>query len=159
MNISDSYSGDIVNSINDDIKDDKNLHNLSMSAKEDKSRIYNKWAESYDSYVKKEEYLGPRNLIEYVKSYFINATSKINILDFGCGTGLVGKEIEKSFEKIKYELTGVDISSGMILQSNKLNIYDNLVCSDIIDKNRNISEVKRIVGCDSFNLIVSCGVF
>ena len=102
MNISDSYSGDIVDSINDDIKDDKNLHNLSMSAKEDKSRIYNKWAESYDSYVKKEEYLGPRNLIDYVKSYFINATSKINILDLVVEL-VYYKEIERVLKKLSID--------------------------------------------------------
>tara|TARA_A100000164_G_C21863165_1_gene751179 strand:+ start:354 stop:1055 length:702 start_codon:yes stop_codon:yes gene_type:complete len=159
MNIHDSYSGEIDDSINEDIKDDKNLHNLSMSFKEDKSRIYNKWAESYDKYVEKEEYLGPKNLIEHVKSYFFNTTGTINILDFGCGTGLVGKEIKNSFKNLNFDITGVDISTGMILQSHKLNIYDDLVCSDIVDKNKNISEVKRIFKDKTFNLIVSCGVF
>ena len=146
-------------SIFDDVPQDaKNLHKLSLSYSNDKTQIYNKWADNYDDYVKDEQYMGPKNLVEGLRKYLGDLTRTTSILDFGCGTGLVGSEIARQFSEIKYSIIGVDISPGMINQSRKLNIYDNLVCADIVDKNKSLTNIRELVG-DQFNLIVSCGVF
>ena len=140
----------------------KNLHKLSLSYNSDKTQIYNKWAENYDDYVKDEQYMGPKNLVECLKKYLGyligDSIKETKILDFGCGTGLVGSEIARQYSDIKYSIIGVDISPGMIKQSRKLNIYENLVCADIVDKNKSLTNIRELVG-DQFNFIVSCGVF
>lgn len=141
---------------------DKTLHTLSMS-QGDKAHIYNKWAETYDKYVQEEHYYGPRNLVSVIMNHIQSSEgSPLNILDFGCGTGLVGKEINAAFKSIdkEYNLTGIDISPGMILESKKLGIYNNLVCDNIVDKDLKITDVRKITSSeDGFDLIVSCGVF
>lgn len=143
----------------------KQLHNLSMDSG-DKVNIYNKWAETYDKYVREEHYCGPRNMVSFIMKHIYKSdcfSSTLNILDFGCGTGLVGKEIKAAFNSIdkKYNLTGIDISPGMISESNKLGVYNNLICDDIVDKHLKITDIREITHDDNdgFDLIVSCGVF
>lgn len=146
----------------DNLKNRK-LHNLSMDSG-DKVQIYNKWAETYNKYVQEEQYNGPRNLVSVIMKYIVGRKdSNINILDFGCGTGLVGKELNSTFKarNIEYNLTGIDISPGMIAESTKLGVYNNLVCDDIVDKDLKITDVREITLDNSagFDLILSCGVF
>ena len=164
MNSENLYSDTNISSINDNSEDkDKTLHTLSMSHG-DKVAIYNKWAETYDKYVEEEHYYGPRNLVSFIMKYIPNCfSSSLNILDFGCGTGLVGKEINAAFKSknIEYILTGIDISPGMISESEKLGVYNSLICNDIVDKDLKITDVREITlaNSDGFDLIVSCGVF
>ena len=46
-----------------------------------------------------------------------------NVIDMGCGTGLIGKEIKQYCNN----LIGVDISQKMLDLANKKNIYDELI--------------------------------
>ena len=155
MNIEKIYN---LNSTNDkESYDDKTLHNMSMSECEEKDRIYNSWAKSYDAYVQKHEYLGPKILVKNAWMFLSTASDELRILDFGCGTGLVGKEIN-SVSKEGYSLTGIDISEGMIQKSRDLNVYRKLVCNNIVDTNKSINDVRNIVG-NEFDLVISCGVF
>ena len=50
------------------------------------------------------------------------------ILDFGCGTGLVGHFLRESFDTDKLELTGVDISEVALERSKPF--YDHLYMKD-----------------------------
>ena len=50
-----------------------------------------------------------------------------NVIDMGCGTGLIGKEIKQYCNN----LIGVDISQKMLDLANKKNIYDELYKSEI----------------------------
>lgn len=145
---------------------DKILHNLSMNNYQDKSEIYDAWAQSYNSYVNSELYLGPKNLVSKVTPYLDKSDKSDKakkIMDFGCGTGLVGIELKNQldYSKTNFNLTGVDVSQGMILESRKLDLYDNLVCDNIVDKNISLQKVFEILGNDrtGFDLIISCGVF
>lgn len=52
-----------------------------------------------------------------------------SVLDLGCGTGLLGIQI-RSFSK---RLVGVDLSSSMLDQAKKKNIYDDLIHIDLTD--------------------------
>ena len=72
----------------------------------------------YDNWTKKEQYNkdmvvwnyeAPQNTASLLNKHAID--KKINILDAGCGTGLVGKELKKyGFSN----LTGVDFSQSML---------------------------------------------
>ena len=108
-----------ANSDLDDLIDDRHLHTLSMNHG-DKVLIYNKWAGTYDKYVQEEHYYGPRNLVSVIMNHIQSRQgSTLNILDFGCGTGLVGKEINAALKSIdkEYNLTGIDISPTTNLAS------------------------------------------
>ena len=47
-------------------------------------------------------------------------------LDLGCGTGLGGKALKESGSDFVTEIHGVDISSGMIVEAEKKQLYDSL---------------------------------
>ena len=127
-----------------------NLHNLSLKEEIDKKYVYNIWADSYENYVKNLDYQGPQSLVFTLNNYFSNIqiNKKIDILDFGCGTGLLGLEIKKNFIK-DFNLDGIDISTNMIEKSKQKNIYSNLwnldIGKDKLDK--------------KYGVIVSSGVF
>ncbi|MFH1665264.1 MAG: class I SAM-dependent methyltransferase [Candidatus Omnitrophota bacterium] len=50
---------------------------------------------------------------KYVKDY-LGAGFKGRILDYGCGVGLVVRQLKKHFDKSDVEITGYDISSGAV---------------------------------------------
>jgi predicted TPR repeat methyltransferase len=52
-----------------------------------------------------------------------------DILDLGCGTGLSGMR----FRPIAHTLTGVDLSAKMIARARQRQIYDDLVCGELIE--------------------------
>ena len=54
---------------------------------------------------------------------------KSDILDLGCGTGLLGAR----FSPFARSLTGVDISSGMLEIARQRRIYDSLTCSELVE--------------------------
>ena len=70
-------------------------------------------ANSYEKYVNSIGYCGPQNVVNYFKTLIEKEKGKnFNILDFGCGTGLLGLELKINFPKLN--ITGIDISDNMI---------------------------------------------
>lgn len=122
------------------------IHERSLDENVNKETLYNVWAKDYDNYLKKLGYTGPENMAELLSDHIDN---KEVILDFGCGTGLLGQEIKKKI-KPKY-LYGVDISMGMIAKSMKKKIYNRLFCLDL-SKDSSFS-------IENLSVVVSCGVF
>jgi len=78
-------------------------------------------AANYDSIMDCVGYPDPSHITDYVTSY---APSKnVDIIDFGCGTGLVGERLAKAgFDRI----VGLDCSEAMLHESSKKNAYCNL---------------------------------
>ena len=79
----------------------------------------------YDNYVKSLNYVGPREIVKKMCDYTKNF-QYLKILDFGCGTGLVGEEILRQVKKDTF-IDGIDISENMISKAREKNIYDNIL--------------------------------
>ena len=141
------------------------LHNASMNNKINKVTIYNTWAKSYDSYVKKKKYTGPKELIEVLTSFIYKQSNKykltrfdkvlndenkgIKILDFACGTGLVGQEIRRKM--IIATIDGIDISTNMLKEASEKKCYNKLFKINI--------QNQKFMPYTKYDYIVSSGVF
>ena len=128
------------------------LHQLSMLENTNKSDIYDKWSTNYDEYVKECQYNGPRELVQRLKVLLAfngvkKESNKIKVLDFGCGTGLVGEEIKKS--NLILILHGIDISNKMLEKAKEKKRYHQLFLKNLYEETLE----------ERYDFIVSCGVF
>ena len=108
----------------------------------------------YDNWTKKEQYNkdmviwnyeAPQNTASLLNKHATD--KKINILDAGCGTGLVGKELKKYGYS---NLTGVDFSQSM-LDLIPDNVYQT---AEIADLNEPLG-----YGDNTFDAVVCVGTF
>lgn len=146
------------------------IHTASMLENTSKKEIYNIWSNTYDNYVQEQKYTGPRELVRKLSCMIMNFKSRdIEVLDFGCGTGLVGEEIHK--QGVKVIVDGIDLSPNMLEKAKERNCYRNLweinlmVNSIYIDSLEEISREGKVKDIKNnkikklYHLIVSCGVF
>ena len=109
---------------------------------------FNTVANSYYSEIgPKAFYDGPRVLHDAFSSYFEMDSRKRDILDLGCGTGLLGKH----FKPYSNKLAGVDLSEAMLANAEELEVYDSLVIADISTFCGSSAEV--------YDVVISNGVF
>lgn len=79
---------------------------------------YDEVALNYESVYLRAGYPDPKKVADMVNKYTKNKKSKV--IDFGCGTGLIGKYLsEKGFD----DITGLDSSQGMLDQAKLKDIY------------------------------------
>ena len=132
-------------------------HDLSGNVDE-LSAHYSDWAGTYDDDVSSHGYTGPAyiaklgaKLLKGMADRHPGAAKKdVRILDAGCGTGLVGVELEKlGFPKIY----GCDLSQEMVDKAEGTGTYRELH-GDI-----NLEEPVTCFGDTRFDAILSCGVF
>ena len=104
------------------------LGRVSNLEQDDSSRdIYDDWSQDYDDHLLTEfGYISPdvaaAELARYLQQH------DLEIIDFGCGTGLVGVALrEQGFVNVD----GVDISTGMLEQARSKQVYRNLLCADL----------------------------
>ena len=71
------------------------------------------------------------------------------IVDLGCGSGLVGQAIKNA----KNHIIGVDISKNMLKIAETKNVYDELICADILDYLKYPNNAEWFVAADVFNYI------
>ena len=93
----------------------------------DAQKHYDSWADQYDHDL----------LIQYGYNAHIQTAEAleaqvkdigIKIIDLGCGTGLLGKELHnRGF----IDIDGVDFSQGMLEKARALNVYQNIFCMDL----------------------------
>lgn len=94
----------------------------------DSSReIYDDWSDSYDNHLLEEfGYVSPEIAAQTLSDEI--EASDVAIIDYGCGTGLVGQSLnQQGFQTID----GIDISQGMLDQAREKQVYRNLVCGDL----------------------------
>jgi len=108
------------------------LGNTSKSPpKEYVKNLFDDYAERFDdSLVEKLQYKLPFIIKELIIK-LNNSNSKFQkVIDLGCGTGLAGSDLSE----VSDNLIGIDLSENMINIAKKLNIYDNLIVGDIVEK-------------------------
>ncbi len=132
---------------------DNNEKKFISTPKQYTENLFDSYADNFEKdLLVNLEYKTPEHLynlfINYLKqNNFSNI--KLNILDLGCGTGLIGEIFTQytGFESI----TGVDLSQNMLNQAKKKNLYHDLIKSDI---NNFLSENIN----NTFNLITLADV-
>ena len=132
---------------------DSSLHQASLDQNNDKRAIYNQWADTYEQYVLNLNYLGPKNVAENFRDFILSLNcNNLKILDFGCGTGLLGEEIHKNLiGNYQFEIDGIDISENMIQKCREKNIYRNIIEINLLQD--------TLPPNYQYDYIVSSGVF
>lgn len=97
---------------------------------EKSSDIYDDWSETYDVHLMHEfGYVSPRIAAREMENG--TESSEIDLIDYGCGTGLVGQALhDAGFAKID----GLDISRGMLKQAASKHVYRKLSYADLTAK-------------------------
>ena len=89
---------------------------------------YKKWAPSYE--IDLPWYDGPESAkskwLLYHSQLLQSGSNKLKVLDAGCGTGLVGKNLISSVQSDLVELYGGDLSPDMLEIARKKQIYTDL---------------------------------
>ena len=92
-------------------------------------RLFDGYASKFDqSLTGTLEYNIPKELAEIIKTnQFIGSIG--SVLDFGCGTGLLGVELKQYCNNLE----GIDLSNAMLDQAREKNIYNRLIHGDILE--------------------------
>lgn len=107
-------------------------------------KMYNMWAKDYDRDMLALRYRAPEYVASVMK-YELAIGLDAKILDLGCGTGLVGKELKR----LQYvNVHGVDIAREMILLAQRKDCYKS--CRLI----RDLESIK-----ETFDVVVICSAF
>ena len=84
---------------------------------------YNETASKYEAVYLTAGFHDPLKCAELAKEVVGDSCVDAKVIDFGCGTGLVGKYLnERGFKYID----GIDASPGMIEQARSKHVYTNL---------------------------------
>lgn len=82
-------------------------------------KTFDDFADSFDAVLDNLEYRAPKLVGEAVLKA-VGERAALDVLDAGCGTGLVGVEVRR----VARRLVGVDLSRGMLLKARERNVYD-----------------------------------
>ena len=107
--------------------------------------LFNEYADHFDGHlVGALKYNAPEFMFSLLN---LRAGNKFEILDIGCGTGLMGKLLEPFTSR----MVGVDLSQDMLSRAESTGVYDELLVADVLEF---LDECK-----ESFNLVVAADVF
>jgi ubiquinone/menaquinone biosynthesis C-methylase UbiE len=129
---------------------------FAATSTEESRKLYDEWAQTYDSDMAEHEFTAPRLVAEAVaRALKLNhlpnkaeALSKVTIADAGCGTGLVGVELAKLGAKA---IDGLDLSQGMLDVASKTGAYRN---TKIVDLTTRLPIVDG-----TYDAVTCCGTF
>ncbi|KIX99572.1 uncharacterized protein Z520_05148 [Fonsecaea multimorphosa CBS 102226] len=93
--------------------------------------LYNEWALEYDKDLEAEEYAAPKLAAQALIGALDGRLGTLEILDAGCGTGLVGVELARILGAAPRHVTGLDISPGMLEVAGKTGVYGALEQADL----------------------------
>ncbi len=89
---------------------------------------FDRFAASFDDTLTRLHYTGPQLVREHLADPDLGA-SKLDVLDLGCGTGLIGVELAPYAR----DLQGVDLSAAMLAQAAARAVYTRLQQADLVD--------------------------
>ncbi len=90
---------------------------------------FDNYAESFDEHLCESlDYRGPEILFAHARGFLGQEEARFDILDIGCGTGLVGQK----FHGLARSLTGVDLSPEMIARAKACGLYDSLHIAEAV---------------------------
>jgi predicted TPR repeat methyltransferase len=85
-------------------------------------QTFDEFANSFDNILAKLNYKAPELVSARLNQMFDGKSSKIDILDLGCGTGLCGPLLKP----ISNRLVGIDLSANMLKKAALRSVYDHL---------------------------------
>jgi predicted TPR repeat methyltransferase len=109
------------------------------------AELFDGYAASFDKdLIDNLKYEAPNRLLGLLN---LSINSRFEILDIGCGTGLMGKLLKPYSSKI----IGVDLSREMLVRAESTGAYDKLIAEEILEYLNKCN--------DKFDLVVSSDVF
>lgn len=96
------------------------------------SELFDDYAETYDIHmVRGLQYRVPERVAEILRDAYPDR--RFNLLDLGCGTGLIGVYLQHVIGRIEGALIGVDLSEKMIEQAARHGIYARFHQVNVLD--------------------------
>ena len=87
--------------------------------------LFDEYAAKFESHLVQDlQYTAPETLYQEIQNFI---SSDLDILDLGCGTGLMGKLLRPHAKK----LIGLDLSTEMLKHAKSKNMYDDLIHSEL----------------------------
>lgn len=114
--------------------------------------IWDFWADKYEKLWVQKYSLFPtrRRIVNRLKKIINNSDRKYTILDSGCGTGQLLRDIQGEFTGYNIELTGIDFSPGMIAEAKRKSENIGYMISNIEEFTGNEKSYDIIVCSHSF---------
>ncbi|KAL4768096.1 S-adenosyl-L-methionine-dependent methyltransferase [Aspergillus nidulans var. acristatus] len=124
---------------------------FALSGTSEAQSFYEEWAQAYDADIKGVGYASPKRAVDAVidnlPPSLISRHEKLQILDAGCGTGLVGDCLAQSSLSGKFDLYGVDLSGGMLEVARGKGVYQSLETADVNEGIPSPDEKYDVVMC------------
>lgn len=111
--------------------------------------VFDDYADRFDTHLQSVlKYDAPRQLVALVSKFATPPEQKWDVLDLGCGTGLMGV----ATAPLARQLVGVDLSAKMLEKAKARNLYQRLLQADLASMMKNEAPA-------SFDVIFSADVF
>ena len=109
------------------------------------TRIWDFWASRYERlWVQKHSLTPTREQVIEELSGLIDSGREYKLLDMGCGTGQLIREIQKTFHNVKLSCVGVDISPKMI----------EMAAANNPDARFMVASIDGVIGEGEFDIVV-----
>ena len=97
-----------------------------LSNLDDTKKLYADWAETYDkTFIEASDFVQP----QHVARAFLSAGGSGPVLDFGCGTGVMGEALAGRVTPVD----GADLSPEMLAVAARKGVYRNLIEGNVLD--------------------------
>lgn len=104
--------------------------------------LFDQYADHFDeTLVVRLRYRGPQIVAEAIWDALDETRAPRDILDLGCGTGLLGPELKP----LAGHLAGVDLSPKMIEKARERRLYDSLTVGDIVETLAGVQDAWDII--------------
>jgi predicted TPR repeat methyltransferase len=113
------------------------------------TQLFDGYAENFDAHLREElKYRIPEQIVALIREASGSAAGQWDVLDLGCGTGLVGVAIAP----LVRQLVGVDLSGKMLERARARNVYTRL-------EQTGMFEVVRGEAPASYDVVTAADVF